>query len=301
MTKRIYTIPPAAAFIDCLAQGLWHQAGKDPLKLADMLVLLPTRRACRYLREAFPRVIGAPAALLPRMRPIGDLDETEFYFADGQDLNPDIPPNPALAAADASCPHGKGRAQDPARSGGATGGIARRISRSGADRAPRLQVSGKLVPEDLAAHWQETIDFLSILTKAWPETLAGEGALDPADRRNRVIEAQTKAWRDRPPSYPVIAAGSTGSIPATADLLDAVTSLPAGAVVLAGLDRELDEEAWQEIDETHPQFGMKKLLEKTGVRYRVCIVARLRRKTLTARAPPAGAMCPAKSPKRGGT
>ena len=41
---------------------------------------------------------------------------------------------------------------------------------------------------------------------------------------------------------PVIAAGSTGSIPATADLLRAIARLPRGALVLPGLDTSLDAE-----------------------------------------------------------
>ena len=40
---------------------------------------------------------------------------------------------------------------------------------------------------------------------------------------------------------PVIAAGSTGSMPATAKFLHAVAALPQGAVVLPGLDTDLDE------------------------------------------------------------
>ena len=65
---------------------------------------------------------------------------------------------------------------------------------------------------------------------------------------------------------PVIAAGSTGSMPATAKLLAAVAQLPHGAVVLPGLDMDLDEESWRRIasseDEksapasVHPQFAM---------------------------------------------
>jgi ATP-dependent helicase/nuclease subunit B len=43
---------------------------------------------------------------------------------------------------------------------------------------------------------------------------------------------------------PVIAAGSTGSMPATAKLLATIATLPHGAVVLPGLDTELDEAAW---------------------------------------------------------
>ena len=78
--------------------------------------------------------------------------------------------------------------------------------------------------------------------------------------------------RDGSPS-PVIAAGSTGSVPATAELLKAIAHLPNGAVVLPGLDQGLDAEAWEAIDVSerepagagHPQFGLKVLLESLGV------------------------------------
>ena len=44
---------------------------------------------------------------------------------------------------------------------------------------------------------------------------------------------------------PVIAAGSTGSIPATAELIATIARLPHGAVVLPGLDTDLDEPSWR--------------------------------------------------------
>ena len=72
---------------------------------------------------------------------------------------------------------------------------------------------------------------------------------------------------------PVIAAGSTGSIPATAELLSAISRLPNGAVVLPGLDLALDERSWSVIAAAaphpsvfgHPQFGLAKLLRKIGL------------------------------------
>src|SRR5256885_7498107 len=47
----------------------------------------------------------------------------------------------------------------------------------------------------------------------------------------------------------VIAAGSTGSIPATAELLKTIAQLPNGAVVLPGLDSDLDEPSWDRSEE----------------------------------------------------
>ena len=43
----------------------------------------------------------------------------------------------------------------------------------------------------------------------------------------------------------MIAAGSTGSMPSTAKFLHAVAALPQGAVVLPGLDTDLDDDAWR--------------------------------------------------------
>ncbi len=49
-----------------------------------MTVLLPTRRACRALREAFLRQSEGRPLLLPRMAPIGDVDEEELILTAGE-------------------------------------------------------------------------------------------------------------------------------------------------------------------------------------------------------------------------
>ncbi|MBS0282267.1 MAG: double-strand break repair protein AddB, partial [Proteobacteria bacterium] len=67
-----------------------------------------------------------------------------------------------------------------------------------------------------------------------------------------------------PPAGMVIAAGSTGSIPATARLLGVIARLPHGALILPGLDRALDERSWRDLDPGHPQFGLRQLLASIG-------------------------------------
>src|SRR5260221_3311160 len=83
----VYTIAPERPFLATLARGLLAMTEGDPLRLARITVLLPTRRAARSLREAFLRLTGEgsdPGAplLLPRLRPIGDLDADEFELGD---------------------------------------------------------------------------------------------------------------------------------------------------------------------------------------------------------------------------
>jgi len=273
MAKRpnVFTISPGKAFVDALAAGILKEAGDDVIHLADMRVLLPTRRAVRALREAFLRLRGGSATLLPIMTPIGDIDEEAFlfqesaFFESAEKLPPAISElRRRLLLSELLMQKGLARKEGPGRptpeqAATLASELARFLDRV---ETERLSMDGlaRLVPEDYAAHWQETLRFLQILTEHWPGILAQEGCIDPAARRNRLLEAQTKLWQAHPPQGPVIAAGSTGSIPATADLLKLVAHLPKGRVVLPGLDRCMDAESWAALDATHPQFGMQQLL-----------------------------------------
>ena len=93
-----------------------------------------------------------------------------------------------------------------------------------------------LVGDELAAWWQVTLEFLQIMTAHWPHHLEEIGRANPAAHRSRLIDAEAERLARNPPAGPVVAAGSTGSIPATARLLSAIARLPSGAVVLPGCD-----------------------------------------------------------------
>jgi len=71
----VFSIGIDRRFADELAAGVLAQHGGDPLALADILILLPTRRSVRSLREAFLRASNGKPTLLPQMAPLGDLDD----------------------------------------------------------------------------------------------------------------------------------------------------------------------------------------------------------------------------------
>lgn len=266
----VRTIPAGAPFVDRLADGLLGLAKGDPLALSAMTVLLPTRRACRALRDAFLRRTEGRALLLPSLRPIGDVAEDAMDFdsqaALGQPL--DLPPALGALSRKTTLARMVLARGDMDLAGGQALHLADALGRL-LDEVQTEQLGfdhlGDIVSEDMAVHWQETVRFLEILTQVWPCHLQEIGALDQADRRNRLIEMQAELWRIKPPAGHVIAAGSTGSIPATADLLAVVAALPLGLVVLPGLDRTMTESDWLALDETHPQFGMKRLLDHLAV------------------------------------
>ena len=281
LSPKVYTITPERPFLATLAAGLLRTTACDPMQLPRVTILLPTRRAVRALREAFLR---APSAgrepgtplLLPRMRPIGDLDSDELMLIDGSAESETLAVPPAipelrrhLLLTQLVMRWDRLRGQRPLLPGQAAGlaaSLARfldTVATEGADFA-RL---ADLVPQDLAAHWQIVHRFLEILPTRWPHILADEGALDAAARRNRLLEHQAAAWRRSPPSDPVIAAGLIGGFPALTGLLSVVTTLSRGAVILPGLDRRADEPEWRAIerDEAHPQYLLALLLRALQV------------------------------------
>ncbi len=278
---RVFTIPAGTPFTDALARGILKSHGGDPLDLDRVLVLLPTRRACRSLRDSFLRAGSGEPLLLPDIRPVADVDEEEIsLFGPGPgygipERELEIPPAiPALRRQlllsrlilelDAQRHLHVSDRMDHARAVALARELAGLLDRMQTERLP-FSALENVVPDQLAAHWRQTLEFLKILSEHWPRLLRAEGCIDPADRRNRLLEAQAAAWRDAPPEHPVVAAGSTGTIPATADLLKVVASLPDGTVVLPGLDQVMDEEAWRAVDETHHQHGLRRLLDHLGV------------------------------------
>ena len=121
-----------------------------------------------------------------------------------------------------------------------------------------------LASDSMAAHWNEVVQFLDIVAVQWPPLLQAEGASEPAASRDARLRALGAELARNPPRAPVIAAGSTGSIPATAELLKIIAHLPTGAVVLPGLDSDLDGPSWKELEPAHAQFGLRQLLAHIG-------------------------------------
>ncbi len=279
----VYSIAPTVSFVDSLAQGLLKRAGSNPLALAEHTILLPTRRACRALQEAFLRASAGRSLLLPRLVPLGDVDAEELILAgeeaglapgDALNLPPALPAlrrQLLLARLIQQAGQLRGQAAAP---GGPSEDQAARLAAELARLLDQVETEGlgfggleDLAPADYADHWQITLRFLAILTERWPAIEAALGCIGPAARRRRLLELQARAWAAAPPDRPIVAAGSTGSIPATAALLAVVARLPQGAVVLPGLDRACDEPTWQAVadDSAHPQHGLAALLTRLEV------------------------------------
>lgn len=292
MPARVFTIPSSAPFLPTLIRALkdgrlieGFPGSGDPLALARATLFLPTQRAGQLARAAFLDGLGTDAAVLPRIVPLGEIDEDELIFAGAATGEGalDIPAElgglerrMVLARlvlqwiASPSLKTGTGKplvANTPASALALADALARLI-----DDMTTRQVSwdrlDDLVPPQFDEYWQKTLEFLKIAREAWPAILNERDRIEPAERRDRLIEAER--LRLAVSDGPVIAAGSTGSMPATATLLATIATLPHGAVVLPGLDTQLDAQTWDLIGASdpdtaapgHPQFAMHALLRR---------------------------------------
>jgi ATP-dependent helicase/nuclease subunit B len=298
---RVFSVPVSVPFlrsvIAALVEGRLVEgfaARANPARLAQVTLYLPTRRAGRMAREVFLDELQTDAAVLPRIVALGDIDEDELAFTEPSDAAGgaaalQIAPKlgeldrrltlaslvGAWARSPVSAPLVVG---GPASTLALAGDLARLIDDM-VTRGVDWNALDRLVPDQLDPYWQHTIEFLRIARQNWPAHLAEIGKIEPAARRDLLIEAEAARLTARQDG-PVIAAGSTGSMPATAKFLHAIAALPQGAVVLPGLDTDLDDASWQSIGgsrdaqgrfasppaSNHPQFAMRALLDRIGIK-----------------------------------
>lgn len=274
----LYTIPAGVPFAESFAAKLLQQYRDKPEKLSEILVLLPTRRSCRIVRDAFLRQSGGMALLLPRLQTLGDVDEDALALdmaalagtgADGADIPLNTPPAmPAMrrrVILTQMIMRRPDYADQPDQALALADSLGQLMDRAHTEGLDLGALTGLVHDEDLAEQWKMTVKFLEIVLQQWPAILAENGVIDAADRRNRLIDALSVHWAAHPPAYPVYAAGSTGSIPATGRLLRVIAGMPQGHVILPGLDQATDPASWAAIDDTHPQATLKTLLQQFGL------------------------------------
>ena len=298
----VFNIPASAPFLPVLIDALragklvtGFPASQDPLELARATLYLPTRRACRLAREVFLDQLKTDAAILPRIVALGDLDEDEIAFAQaatGELAEAALALSPAFGTLErrltlaklistwaATITPDQGApliANTPETAIALADALARLMDDMITRQVPWDNLD-KLVPEDLDEYWKQSVEFLKFVHPRWRAILAERNAIEAAERRDRLIEAEAKRLAGS--DAPVIAAGSTGSMPATAKLLATIAKLPHGALVLPGLDMDLDDASWALIagntdDKSHDgapaaghaQFAMHALLDQLRIK-----------------------------------
>jgi ATP-dependent helicase/nuclease subunit B len=98
---RVFTVPPSVDFLPTFARALLDGSiipglseKSDPLAFGRATIYVPTRRSRAALIVALRHAIGRPAAILPRILPLGAMEASEApYFDESADdaPGPDLP------------------------------------------------------------------------------------------------------------------------------------------------------------------------------------------------------------------
>lgn len=280
----VFTIAPDRPFLDVLARAVLAGFPKEdgaapgPLEIARWTILVPTRRAARELEDIFFLLRGGGGLLLPRIRPIGDIDEDlldglgetpggvhlpEAISRPGQqllliDLIDDwakANPQTRLAQEIAAAPH---------QAHGLAVSLAEFLDSLETEDVDAARIPG-LYDLENARHREAILQFLAVAREAYPTRLDAIGRIGSQRRRSQILHREAARLAATATAAPFIAAGSTGTIEATRALLKVIAGLPNGAVVLPGLDCTMDESSWLAAGPTHPQFALKQLLASLAI------------------------------------
>ncbi len=284
---------------------------KNDFLFSDIKIFLPTRRAANYFIDRISILLGEQNLFLPNVIPLGEISEfnnllgidsefilkntsvlqdiepvqrrlvlTKFVIEWSQNIQNILEQNDLMDTsselllkgikADLQGFNVARTASDAIQMADALGELIDTL----VIHDKNWQDLDKLLPLDLAdEYWKISKDFLTIASKAWPEFRQAYGLVDAAERQHRTVLALAKKLIQERPSTPIVIAGSTGSMPATAQLISAISQLPNGAVVFSGLDHSLDAESWQclidnrgkLLEPTHPQTQFSKLFFNIGI------------------------------------
>lgn len=297
----LFTIRAEYPFLETLTGALLsNQLGlsldaRDPVALARLTIFLPTRRAARALSQMLVAGSLHKALILPRIIPLGDPGEAELQDILIRPETAELPLEPiepmrrqlllALQIRHAAAAYARdlasfgSDAQASTSFAASTLGAAYRLA---GDLAAILDdMQSEDVPYDRLTtldatrfdqHWQLTGQLLAILGEFWPQHLAECGLADPIAWRNTMLDRQSALIaRSR---EPVLVAGSTGSMPATARLIATVAGHARGAVVLPDLAVDADAGLWEALATAaperrdraaaHPQAQLALLMQHIG-------------------------------------
>jgi double-strand break repair protein AddB len=258
-TKRVFALPPGCDFPAALVAGLQARLALQPADaIARVTLYVNTNRMKARIISLFAQ---SGASFLPKLRLITELgaDPRLNLPKPASTLRRQLELTTLISALLKAEPNLAPRA--------ATFDLAVSLTQlldemQGEGVSPHALA--QLDVSQHAAHWERAQAFLQIIAPIYAQDNGPEA-------RGRAAVAQLAAlWQNTPPQDPIILAGSTGSRRATAELMQAITALPQGAVVLPGYDFDLPNHVWQQMDdaltsEDHPQYRFRKLMDRLNI------------------------------------
>jgi len=252
--KRVIGIPFGSCFLESLSSLLMGPYD-NPIEFAKTLVILPTKRSLLHLQKSLQEKTNGRVMMLPRMIALADIESENPLFLDSiNNLPPSISSWKRLGMLTQLILKFQ-PSYTPSRALKAAKELMHFIDEAETSDIDLANLKD-LAVGDYAEHWQETLGFLKIVTDHWPAILKDLRVIESQGRVRHALKAVAKHWQMNPPEHPVIIAGTTGTVPATRELIKTVLSLPKGQLILPGLDGYS-----RDLPLTHPKHTLSDLLD----------------------------------------
>ena len=282
--QSLFTIAPHASFLEILANNILDGTllnGWDissDFGLSDITIFLPTKKSRLELADIFNKKLNG--ALLPDIKTFGDEKEEESVFLPPNNLAPfDLEPLPkAISTIRRSLILSKltqGYLKEKPLSSSQVFALSSSLSSLIDDchiEDVKIENLKNITPDNLSENWQENLEFLKIAFDVLPHILKEENLIDIALLQKIKLQRQAENLENIYKNKPIIAAGSTGSVLATAKLLKAITKLKRGVVVFPSLDISLSNETLKTLSDkktnphSHPQYVLVETLKNLGAK-----------------------------------
>ena len=172
--NRIYNINAGAKFVDVLARRYLEEYTDNPDELAKVLFLLPNRRACQSLIDAFVREHNLKPTILPQIQPIAEIEEDEVFLTDDTSVLHDL--SPAVDSSEKILQFTKlimkkselGLDKISLAQAYALAQNLAQLTDMAYNERLDLSKIRDLVGEEYAIHWKQTLMLLQIITEYWP-------------------------------------------------------------------------------------------------------------------------------------
>ena len=157
----IKTVGLSEDLAECLVDIILEKAGNNPLEMAKIQVVLPTRRACKTVKDAFLQKSKEKSLLLPQLMPIYELDNL------AEDIPTAMPALERTLLLSSLCQK-KPHVATPEQAIKIAVSLGELLDEFYQFETDTTQLSDLVQNPIFAEHWNETLIFLEIITQQWP-------------------------------------------------------------------------------------------------------------------------------------
>jgi len=270
----IFDIPSNYNFLGSVCDFIFEKS--CDISIQDLVVFLPSRRSCNELKRLFLAKSKNDAVILPTIKAIGDVDYDDILLR--QISKDDMGEFPIFANNTSRIRYKILLIRELLRWTKSSSKeiflaitveqvanlalefekFLDEVNKNGLD----LDNLNDIVDEEYSKHWQEILNFLQVFGKKWNKFVVDSNIISLASYKTQMIEFNARFFEKNRPTNPIIMAGIDANTAAICRLIRSLLPYDNCYFLTKGLDRTLNNDEWESVDCFHPQYFIKKLLEK---------------------------------------